>query len=174
MELQSEYFRFQFVSHKGEMYFMLNYQLSTIVLLITAFFTLTPSVFAEKNQGAFSGRKSLGLIFLGGSILMVKQGIDFRNEADDLYSRYQAAELADEADKLYSRTNNRDIKSQVSLAVAGAFAISGFRFLFFSKDKSDSHLASSQLLYENSARNIYLESREIFGGVAISLRRNLF
>ena len=156
------------------MHRMLNYQLSTITLLLTAFFTVSPSVFAEENQVTFGGRKGLGLIFLGGSVLMVKQGIDFRNEADDLYSRYQAAELADEADKLYSRTNNRDVKSQVSLAVAGAFAISGFRFLFFSKDKNDTHVSSNQFLYENSAKNIYLEYREIFGGLAISLRRNVF
>ena len=56
---------------------------------------LPPSVYAEKDEGFVSFRSGLGMIFLGGSALMVKQGIDFRNEADDLYLRYQTAEIAD-------------------------------------------------------------------------------
>ncbi len=84
---------------------------------------------AEEGGHFFTARRTLGLVFLGGSAALVKQGIDFHDEADELYARYEMAGTADEADRLYARTNNRDIKAQVSWALAAAFAVSGVRLI---------------------------------------------
>jgi hypothetical protein len=89
---------------------------------------------AEEGKGFFTSRKSLGLAFLGSSLLLSKQGLDFRDEADKLYVRYKDAKTPEVADRLYARTNNRDIKSQVSWALAAAFAVSGVRLLLHSSD----------------------------------------
>ena len=84
---------------------------------------------AEDEQGFLTARRSLGVLFIGGSLLLTKQGFEFRDEADELYVRYKKAGTSDEADRLYTRTNNRDVKSQVSWALAAAFAVSGARLL---------------------------------------------
>ncbi len=140
-------------------------------------FLFCSSVFAQKNNGIHSFKDGLGIVFLGGSAFMVKQGIDFRNEADDLYSRYQASKIADEADRLYSRTNNRDVKSQVSLAVAGAFAISGFRFLFFGEDaetNEDTHAKTREFIDTSLSNNVFIEPDMTIGGFGVSLIRKFF
>ena len=156
---------------------MFKYRVSCLILILLVSGVLPTAVCAQKDEGFVSLRRSLGVMFLGGSAFMVKQGIDFRSEADDLYSRYQAAEIADEADRLYSRTNNRDVKSQVSLAIAGAFAVSGFRFLFFGKDGKDNDemkFESRQFIYESSLNNVFLEPRATNGGFGFSLSRKFF
>ena len=87
-----------------------------------------PSV-AEDERVFFTARRSLGVLFIGGSLLLTKQGFEFRDEADELYVRYKKAGTSEEADRLYTRTNNRDVKKQVSWAVAAAFAVNGARLL---------------------------------------------
>ncbi len=89
---------------------------------------------AEEGQSFLSSRRSLGFVFLGSSLVLTKQGLDFRDEADKLYTRYKLADSPEDADRLYARTNNRDIKSQVSWALAAAFAVSGVRLLLHSSD----------------------------------------
>ena len=91
---------------------------------------------AEDGQGIITSRRSLGIVFVGGSLFLPKQGFDFRSEADDLYEKYKKAGTAEEADRLYTRTNNRDVKSQVSWALAAAFALSGTRLLLAKGDRS--------------------------------------
>ena len=91
---------------------------------------------AEVGQGIITSRRSLGIVFIGGGLFLTKQGFDFRSEADDLYEKYKKAGTAEEADRLYTRTNNRDVKSQVSWALAAAFALSGTRLLLAKGDSS--------------------------------------
>jgi hypothetical protein len=149
---------------------------ATFLFLVISFL-FSSSVFAQKKDGVRSFRSSLGIVFLGGSAFMVKQGIDFRNEADDLYSRYQASRIADEADRLYSRTNNRDIKSQVSLAIAGAFAISGVRFLFFAEDgeaDEDTDAKKREFLDTSTGNNVFIKPALKIGGFGVSLSRKFF
>ena len=97
---------------------------------------LVPPAAAEDGQGIITSRRSLGIVFIGGSIFLTKQGFDFRSEADDLYEKYKKAGTAEEAVRLYTRTNNRDVKSQVSWALAAAFALSGTRLLLAKGDSS--------------------------------------
>ena len=154
---------------------MSNYRVSRTILALIVCMSLPPSVYGEKGEGFVSFRSGLGIIFLGGSALLVKQGIDFRNEADDLYLRYQIAEIPEEADRLYSRTNNRDVKSQVSLAIAGAFAVSGFRFLFFGEDDNDkANIESRRFVYQTLRNNVFLDSRITTGGFGVFLGRKFF
>lgn len=95
-------------------------------------------VAAEEGRSFLASRKSLGFVFLGSSLVLTKQGLDFRDEADKLYARYKIADSPEDADRLYSRTNNRDIKSQVSWALAAAFAVSGARLLLHNGDGASS------------------------------------
>ncbi|MFA6110660.1 MAG: hypothetical protein WDA75_18020 [Candidatus Latescibacterota bacterium] len=98
-----------------------------IISLLLAVLLAEPATAA--GEGWFGARRVLGLAFLGGSAVLVKQGFDFKDEADSFYDRYKVATDAAEIDRLYQRTNNRDVKSQVSWALGGAFAVSGLRLL---------------------------------------------
>lgn len=113
------------------------HRLATAVLsvVLCGQLLVRPAV-AEDGQGIITSRRSLGIVFVGGSLFLTKQGFDFRSEADDLYEKYKKAGTADEADRLYTRTNNRDVKSQVSWALAAAFALSGTRLLLAKGDSS--------------------------------------
>ena len=113
------------------------HRLATAVLsvVLCGQLLVRPAV-AEDGQGIITSRRSLGIVFVGGSLFLTKQGFDFRSEADDLYEKYKKAGTAEEADRLYTRTNNRDVKSQVSWALAAAFALSGTRLLLAKGDSS--------------------------------------
>jgi len=76
-----------------------------------------------------TARRALGLVFIGGSAALASQGFDYREEADDFYDAYEVAVDPVEIDRLYQRTTNRDVKAQVSWALAAAFGISGLRLL---------------------------------------------
>ena len=82
-------------------------------------------------------RRTLGLAFLGGSAALAVKGFEFHDDADGFYDDYQEATDPVEIDRLYQRTTNRDVKSQVSWALAGAFAISGVRLLLTGDPSSD-------------------------------------
>jgi len=76
-----------------------------------------------------TARRALGLVFVGGSAALTVQGFDYREEADDFYDAYKVAVDPVEIDRLYQRTTNRDVKAQVSWALATAFGLSGLRLL---------------------------------------------
>lgn len=126
---------------------------------------------AEEGQSFFTARRSLGLVFLGGSAVLLKQGLDFHDEADELYQLYKAADTADDADRLYARTNNRDIKSQVSWALAGALAVSGVRLVLQSgTSSSDGHARHD----ERAEPATYLEPHLSTRQLGIVLKRSFF
>ena len=99
------------------------------VFLVLSILSLAASP-AVEAKSFFTLRRSFGLVFLGGSALFGKQAWDYRSEADDFYERYKTAETSREADQLYRKTTNRDVKSQISLALSVAFAVSSLRLLF--------------------------------------------
>ena len=71
----------------------------------------------------------MGVAFLSGSAFLLKKGFDYHKDADKLYSLYKEADGPEDADRLYNRTTDRDVKSQVSWALAAAFAFSGLRMV---------------------------------------------
>ncbi len=125
----------------------------------------------EEIQGFFTARRSLGLMFLGGSAVLLKQGMDFHDEADELYALYEAAETPEDADRLYARTNNRDIKSQVSWALAGAFAVSGVRLILRSGDPLSAHYGHPHTRAEPAT---YVESHVSSGRLGIVLKQSFY
>ena len=87
---------------------------------------------ASAGHRLFSARRLTGIAFLGGSLLLLRKGNDYHDEADELYDRYEQADKVDEAERLYDKTTNRDVKSQVSWALAAAFAVNGARLVLTS------------------------------------------
>ena len=65
-------------------------------------------------------RRALGLASLGGGVALAVKGFEYRDDADGFYDAYQVAKDPVEIDRLYQRSTNRDVKSQVSWALAGA------------------------------------------------------
>ena len=130
-----------------------------------------PSV-AEDEQGFFAARRSMGVLFIGGSLLLTKQGFEFRDEADELYVRYKKAGTSEEADRLYTRTNNRDVKSQVSWALAAAFAVSGVRLLL--SKVADSELSTKVDTDRRIAPGISLEPQLEPRRFGLQLKRRFF
>lgn len=126
---------------------------------------------AQEVQGFFTARRSLGLMFLGGSAVLLKQGMDFHDEADELYALYEAAETPEDADRLYARTNNRDIKSQVSWALAGAFAVSGVRLIL----RSGTPLSARYARPHTRAKSaMYVEPHVSSGRLGVILKQSFF
>jgi hypothetical protein len=103
-----------------------------------------------------TGRRLMGMAFLGGSALLVRKGYDYHNDADDLYALYKEADEPEDADRLYSRTTNRDVKSQVSWALAAAFAFSGMRMVLTRDAEKYVRQAGAG---KAAGRGLYLESR---------------
>ena len=126
---------------------------------------------AEESQDFFTARRSLGLMFLGGSAALLKQGMDFHDEADELYALYEAAETPEDADRLYARTNNRDIKSQVSWALAGAFAVSGVRLILRSGIPSSARYGRPHTRAEPA---MYVEPHVSSGRLGVVLKQSFF
>ena len=84
----------------------------------------------EAGIGDFvSARRTVGLTFLGAGAALAVKGFDYREEADAFYADYQRAVDPIEINRLYQRTTNRDIKAQVSWALAAACGIGGLRLL---------------------------------------------
>jgi hypothetical protein len=99
-------------------------------------------------------RRTLGIAFLAGGAALAARGFDYRDEADGFYDDYELATDEAEIEKLYQRTTNRDVKSQVSWALAAAFGITGLRLVFTggdggyidtSRSRSGNHLAAPTL-----------------------------
>lgn len=104
--------------------------------VISAVVTATPPALGAQTMadgarqgkgGLLSKRRSLGVAFIAGSVLLTMQGFDFKDEADGFYAAYKTATDPADIDKFYQRTTNRDVKSQVSWALAAAFGVTGLR-----------------------------------------------
>ncbi|MFH1568331.1 MAG: hypothetical protein ABIL09_10085 [Gemmatimonadota bacterium] len=78
---------------------------------------------------AVTVRRAVGLAFIGGSAALTVKGFDYRQQADDFYTAYKSAADPVEIERLYQRTTNRDVKAQVSWALAAAFGLSGLRLV---------------------------------------------
>ena len=115
----------------------------TAVLLLLTFMSEPTAAFAESSFAPAAGediasgstgpitiRRSMGLAFLAGSAVLVAQGFDLKDEADEFYDSYKLETDQAEMEKFYQRTTNRDVKSQVSWALAAAFGITGLRLIF--------------------------------------------
>ena len=130
---------------------------------------------AAEAEGFFTARRSLGLAFLGGSVVMGKVGLDFKNDADDFYDRYERASDPIEVDRLYQRTNNRDIKSQISWAMAAAFAVSGVRLIFSSSPvKSYERPKPSEKGTKIGVRGLELDGQIDRGRLGLRLKKSFF
>ena len=106
---------------------------------------------------------------------MGKVGLDFKNDADDFYERYERAADPIEVDRLYQRTNNRDIKSQVSWALAAAFAVSGVRLIFSSGPvKSYDRPATSEKRTKIGIRGVELDGQIDRGRFGLRLKKSFF
>ncbi len=101
------------------------------VVLATAFFLGCLAPVAEARS-FFTARRTLGVLFLGGSAFMAKRAIDFKRDANDNYEAYKAATDAREAERLFNRTSDRDTKSQMSIGFSAILLISGLRLLMHS------------------------------------------
>lgn len=84
--------------------------------------------------GMLTKRRALGVAFLAGGAMLAAKGFDYRDQADAFYDAYETATDATEIDKFYQRTTNRDVKSQVSWALAAACGITGLRLLLTGGD----------------------------------------
>ena len=80
----------------------------------------------------FTARRTFGVLFLSGSVLMAKRSFDFKRDADDLYGAYKLSTNAQEASRLFDRANDRDTKSQMSVGLSAILLISGLRLLMHS------------------------------------------
>lgn len=130
---------------------------------------------AAEAEGFFTARHSLGLAFMGGSAVMCKMGLDYKNDADDFYERYKRASDPIEIDRLYQRTNNRDIKSQISWALAAAFAVSGVRLIFSSEPvKSYERPKLSEKRTEIGVRGLQLDGQIDRGRLGLRLKKSFF
>ena len=104
----------------------------TIVAWLTAVMmgaSVLPPPATAQPRDLLTVRRATGVAFLGGTAFMVKQALDFQSEADDFFARYERATDPEEIDRLYQRTNNRDMKSQLSWALAAAFTVTGVRLI---------------------------------------------
>jgi hypothetical protein len=140
-----------------------------LIALLCGLFVCEPAL-AQDKKSFFTARRSLGLFFIGSSLALTKKGFDFHDEADELYARYKRAATPEEADRLYSRTNNRDVKSQVSWALAAAFAVSGVRLLIDSSSGGEFARSASGREEKRFALVPQLEARR-FG---VHLKRRFF
>ncbi len=104
-------------------------RVGAVVALLCFLLACGPTPADAEGPGLVTGRRLAGLVFLGGSAALAKKGFDYHREADDLYARYEESQDPEEATRLYTRTTNRDVKGQMSWAVAVAFAFSSARLL---------------------------------------------
>ncbi len=95
--------------------------------------------------GFLTVRRSLGVVFLAGSAVLVMQGFGLQDEADEFYAAYELATDPAEIEKFYQRTTNRDVKSQVSWALAAAFGITGLRLALTGGDSGPASMQTGSL-----------------------------
>lgn len=104
-------------------------RLVLIALAVAVLLSSTPQPTHADLREIVSPRRIVGVAFLGGSAVLAQKGFDLHDEADEFYSAYEDATDRAEIERLYQRTTNRDVKSQVSWALAAAFGVTGVRLL---------------------------------------------
>jgi len=150
---------------------------STVVLAILLCGILAGQSVAAEGKGFFNARRSLGLVFLGSGVVLAKQGLDFKDEADGFYDRYKMATDSKEIDRLYQRTNNRDVKSQVSWAMAAAFGVSGLRLILTgngAKAYGEGKASAKEMAIDGERQGLRLESQIDPGRIGLRLKKNFF
>lgn len=80
----------------------------------------------------FTARRTFGVLFLGGSVIMAKKAVDFKRDADSIYDAYRLARNAQDANSLFDRASDRDTKSQMSVGLSAILLVSGLRLLIHS------------------------------------------
>ena len=115
-------------------------------------------------------RRGLGVVFVAGGVAMAMKGFDYRDEADSFYDAYKSATDLAEIEKYYQRTTNRDVKSQVSWALAAAFGITGVRLLLTGHDGASSAPPLSKTL----APRLSLDAAVTPGALGLRLRRPFY
>ncbi len=98
-------------------------------LVLAVLLSLAPDPAHAELTSMVTPRRLIGVAFLGSSAVLAQRGFDLQDEADDFYASYKQASDPSEIEKLYQRTTNRDVKSQVSWALAAAFGVTGVRLL---------------------------------------------
>ena len=109
--------------------------------------------------------------------VLVKQGLDFKDEADGFFERYKKATDAKEIDRLYQRTNNRDVKSQVSWAMAAAFGVSGLRLILTKrgvKSYGEGKVSAKKMGIDDERQGLRLESQIDPGRIGLRLKKSFF
>ena len=130
---------------------------------------------AAGAEGFFTKRRSLGLAFVGGSAVICKVGLDYKNDADDFYDRYKRASDPIEIGRLYQRTNNRDIKSQISWALGAAFAVSGLRLILTSgPEKSYDRAKLSENGMKTGIGGLELDGQVDRGRFGLRLKKSFY
>ena len=154
--------------------------LVTGLVALYSFVDATPS-HAELGR-IVTVRRTLGLAFLGGSAALTMKGMDWHQEADDFYDEYKMATDQEEIARLYQRTTNRDVKAQVSWAMAAAFGISGLR-LILTRGEADvarpkranpTSMAPSRPAPPRRERALALDAVADGRKVGVQLRRRFF
>ncbi|MEW6753486.1 MAG: hypothetical protein AB1505_21255 [Candidatus Latescibacterota bacterium] len=148
-------------------------RIAVLGLALVVVLAETPT--GARADGLVTARRALGVAFLGGSVALAKQALDYDEQGDDLYRRYKQAVEEDEIERLYQRTNNRDVKSQVSWALSAAFAISGLRLLLTEGPRQVSSGPSSRRSVEPApGTDLRLQGRLDAGSVRLDLMRRFF
>jgi hypothetical protein len=80
----------------------------------------------------FTSRRAFGVLFLGGSAVMAKKAVDFRQDANRTYGAYRLASTSEEAARLYDRTGDYDTKSKMSVGLSVVLLASGLRLILSS------------------------------------------
>ena len=124
----------------------------------------------EGGGGFLTKRRGLGVAFLAGGVVMAMKGLDYRDEADAFYDSYKAATEVAEIEKFYQRTTNRDVKSQVSWALAAAFGITGVRLLFTGHDTGTSAAMSAK----GPVQRLSVDAAVMPGALGLRLRRPFY
>ena len=140
---------------------------SPFVISMLAFLLLSVVGVQAEQRSLLSARRLTGVAFLGGSVILLKKGNEYHDEADEFYKSYESATEPEEAERFYDRTTNRDVKSQVSWALAAAFAVSGVRLALFSNDDGKPPGVDAP-----DRRNFYAEPWMEGGRFGLRLRKN--
>lgn len=114
--------------------------------------------YEAQHRGFFTPRSLWGAASIAGSVILYNKGKDYRDKADDLYRRYQAAADPTEIERLYQRTTNQDTKGQVCWALGAALAVNGVRLLVTRETEVISSASAQQpsLQMLLATRSLYL------------------
>jgi hypothetical protein len=141
--------------------------------LLCGMLAVQPALAESKN--VITVRRAVGVAFLGGSAVLAKKGLDFKDEADEFHVLYKKAPSDEEAERLHQLTTNRDVKSQVCWALAASCVISGLRLVFTRGMEAEyGHSSLSAPRTADVAPGLRLESQLGPGRVGLCMRKRFF